>query len=798
MNNQKIRYHHFLSQSMNGLMVYFVVSFLMVFFARSIDQAPMRTLSFDLGIHIDRAMPTFIALKESQLSNKELIRKDTKEFLDSVHNKDIFIDQICVECVLNLESEKNKLSQKEVKPRLRSLAGVTIRGQRRLPELKITAPRQLGQLNISCLPKKMANKKVDSAVQVSALDLAMLPMNEFEIKKKVQNKEKFDEVVLIEDWVESLKPELQNRVVAAQNRGVDFTAIDLATVDINSKVHEIISQEKASGLLGSVDSPKPRHITSSIKDSKGVLVYNKDSHNEDVNNKENHGTEPLLKSPETGSVSVADNNLKSFEDMKTRESDVTPFSHKIRGSLALSPGLAMTDKETLVVYQKVKNDRLAQAQINWETGQFVIEVKEPVGRIVAMMFQKGDEGKDEDLVAYSEQRIGDPNEPVNLFLQPLSSTDLFGTVMGDLQLGGGEWTLSGVKIQIGHKTFESEQDGAFEIINFPANGHVIASLFHHDFWPAVASFKRGYPNSISLIETPRLHHFFDQVKENIGMEVSSSAVIWGRVLDGATPLSGAKVQVRGHEPYFSYYFNSIEVEPKRESTNTDGRFAIVGLETGIYIVDVEWRGQVLPSQFIWVNKHQVSFLEIQAQAKEYQVSVVDVFDKNPVNQNIYDPLEDYSIKDPKQEKIFRSKQEFFNFIDVGQDQEMIRYYFKPSAFHIEVSYVLPEWIDQIKREAKISDQIHSGVVVVLFPSEMLDNNMKLNVLVNDQEINDKIYFTRNGEWSLVQPNSDDIRGVIIYNVSEGINHVEIQGDTSLLCFKSIFVGQEAPSVFQAF
>ncbi len=168
---------------------------------------------------------------------------------------------------------------------------------------------------------------------------------------------------------------------------------------------------------------------------------------------------------------------------------------------------------------------------------------------------------------------------------------LSGAVVGNDGAPVARAVVAAYDLRLGYVTTRTDADGNWRITGLPAGGYRVRAVPPDDD-PRVQAF---LPEAANLCASPVVTVDEDDSQDGLDLTLAEGGRITGRVLDaGGAPVVGATVATVGAS-------ERSELTMRRTTTGADGRFTLVGLDSGVgaaepYLVAVQAAG--FPEQYL--------------------------------------------------------------------------------------------------------------------------------------------------------------------------------------------------------
>ena len=294
---------------------------------------------------------------------------------------------------------------------------------------------------------------------------------------------------------------------------------------------------------------------------------------------------------------------------------------------------------------------------------------------------------------------------------------------------------------------------------------------------------------------------------------SSSPIIWGRVTQEGQPVKGAQVELAGDMGLRPIYFNAYIPDSQLKSTQTDGLFAFVGLDSGLQAVRVTLDEKYVSTQVTLTQEEYVSYLDIAV--APVRSASVEVYD-GQADQSLSADIQVYGTG--KIIEIDGSKDEAMYFpggpgvmileVDPGDEYLFSRHSVHRSQKSIELPAVRQDWWRRVKfqlaREeagGKVffgggleeeSALNHSHIIgyvngsdydIIFDQAAGMDSDSDMDL--DHREI---VYFDKDGKIiysSTKHGSGQGGGGFIIFNVPKGLHSVTIVPSNSSISISNV-------------
>jgi hypothetical protein len=291
--------------------------------------------------------------------------------------------------------------------------------------------------------------------------------------------------------------------------------------------------------------------------------------------------------PQVPSIESSD---EPVESRRRVEQKIFAGRLELRGGLALAQG-----HERIRVFREVSGQNLEEGVVDFKRAEFEIFVDQPVGLLVAEL--RNPHGH---LIGRGEVEISRmmPQKDVLISMRPVFPGLEGRLLVADpsIELGGDRAVETGRlpparagRVQGAESPIDmvTAADGRFADASVGLGSSVLLSAQHRQSWSQLLLGIAGQSQSHVLWSDQAIQRVAAALNQTI--DKSSQGVIYGRVLDGGRPVSGAIVQLAGATAESRVvYFNMAGVaDPSLKETASNGLYVIVAPPPGLYFVSAD-------------------------------------------------------------------------------------------------------------------------------------------------------------------------------------------------------------------
>jgi hypothetical protein len=452
----------------------------------------------------------------------------------------------------------------------------------------------------------------------------------------------------------------------------------------------------------------------------------------------------------------------------------------IRGHLKFSQGLAYTGVDLQITVARVfEGEAIETGKIWLRDARYEIPIKEAQGYLITEVHDRSGL-----LLAYHEYDLNQlPAPQSNQY-----TVDGIDITLVPVQQGAIVKVISGysyenklIPVEAAEVTLEPfgsalkvDGEGQFVERSLEIGSDILVKVASKNHWPTLTRVTSGAAATVRIFHESMMKALIDIVStEWDRVENQTKGVVWGIVTEKGRPVDGAVVEITGDVGTLSYLNQIYLPDVAMKQTSKNGMFAAIGAEPGLQAVRVTFRNQVFPAQVVKTEPGHVTFLQINFdELQTLRLRVVDGFNENaPIDASVRalgsEVIID-GVTDAQDLKIQKSPLAFhFLEADAGLDYEMIRVEEPLSEHFIRFPMVQRAWLQNLKTQAKLSDQLGVGAIVGWV------NENGFDVILNDgsgHAGHQFIYFDRDGRRVERGPRAV---GFVLFHVPMGQHTITI-------------------------
>ena len=545
-----------------------------------------------------------------------------------------------------------------------------------------------------------------------------------------------------------------------------------------------ISPVKIEATLASVES-RPRQFRSWQQKLDDLIK-------KEMQDRGEESSEKVITSS-TGSQIVVAANQKTMSAAYSKKSDErpaksSPIQYKkidenfgqflLRGQIVMTGGLAFTGAETkLAVFHYDENQIQAEAEIDFETGQYAISVENFSGHLVAELYDENDKviGSAE-LALDNNKSLSDAKngEVFSLALKP-NEEGLIARVVSARSFDQHVIMVDGAEVDDSLELGKviAPKDGYVRRANITKDSSVLWNVSAAGHWDTMVLGVSNFFKKIPLFPVAMLEAFSSIVHGENLSSLADFGILWGRVVSQGKPVAKAKVELAGAHFGNPTYFSSYIPDIHKDDTGKDGYFVFSKVEKGIVSIRAKVGDELYPTRVVPIEPGKVSYVELERPSpRSVIIEAQDYHNRSkPMDIRLMVLGYENTIEFKSNEKgalrlVDRSGMTYVD-LDAGLDYLMTRFSISAFQRYKKFNLFTQEWLYGVLRYKRVNLENETGVVIGL-----LDSN---NVIVQsggrpiDREI---IYFDSTGR-PLLKSEKNLASGFILYNVPFGAKTLEV-------------------------
>jgi hypothetical protein len=259
----------------------------------------------------------------------------------------------------------------------------------------------------------------------------------------------------------------------------------------------------------------------------------------------------------------------------------------------------------------------------------------------------------------------------------------------------------------------------------------------------------------------------------------TNSLTWGKVTRDGVPISGAKVEVEGHENAQPIYLNSLWIpDPSLKMTTENGLFVISNLPEGYHSLLVTKGESYFVHSNIVSERNTVSVAEVEATAKkEYiDIKVFDAFEGSPQTATVaFQGLPDaVDITGFLRADFQQINQVSIASILPSDDYLPMLITYSDQTDFIHLPLLPKDWMNSLISQQRVDDVIGTGFIVGFIQ----DEDFEVYLSESEQYKNERlIYFDSQGRVTDGEKGKAG-GGFIIANIDPGSASVIVIGSKS--------------------
>lgn len=279
---------------------------------------------------------------------------------------------------------------------------------------------------------------------------------------------------------------------------------------------------------------------------------------------------------------------------------------------------------------------------------------------------------------------------------------------------------------------------------------------------------------------------FSQFDEN-------GSIVWGQVVRGGQPISGAHVSVESDSEYQPIYFNSLLIpDPTLKATSDNGYFVVLNLEPGFHSLLASQAGVYLSHSNVVTDENAISVADMTSSMDRDSVSlrVFDAFNGTAQKAQVemqslpealsVDGYANVNLSLKHQLSFARVHPESTKYLDT-----LVLY--DDGSDHVHAPLIQMAWLNQIQQQRKINPYPDTGIVIGFVPSVDFETYLPNDSHYSPDQI---VYFDANGS---ITDHGVAGGGFILFNVKPGVQSVVI-GDKNSEMLQTQVLPVDAQSV----
>lgn len=479
----------------------------------------------------------------------------------------------------------------------------------------------------------------------------------------------------------------------------------------------------------------------------------------------------------------------------------------IRGPLELAGGLALTHARDRIAVVRESRGQFIESGAVWirearyeifvesMEGHLVAEVRSPQGEVVGRgqislsSLESSDQKKTLDGVVLRVQPVA---TGITGRVQSAYSSSSTGTSSGARSVSRG---ISGVKVEFQQTPHETRtvSGGIFEESRFTEGSRVMASIEAKDHWPTIASLTTGGEPVVPIFSTKMMEAFVsltaptDMKTSQLDELRETKGVVWGRIVRGSKPVSGASVEVLTEGIGEPVYFNDLMLpDPSLKSTGASGLFAIPAAAEGLHAIQV------------YIGKRLSDPVYLQAKAKSVVALELDVLKASEIESRVYEAFRPEKNISAELRIMGHIKARRMNLdaenaggrdsivkfahlgaptiVDVaaGSEYLAVRVVQNPETRYFDVPLVSRAWYDRVVARMRYNSPSTTGNVIGFI------QGIRYRVMVEEESLSGPakvVYFDDRGEL-ISQEYGVPGGGFILLGLKDGMRTVLIEAEGS--------------------
>jgi hypothetical protein len=486
---------------------------------------------------------------------------------------------------------------------------------------------------------------------------------------------------------------------------------------------------------------------------------------------------------------------------------ITNNLHKIKGTLALAPGLALGDR-TLELHRYLEGVAHESGRVNVQTGEFEILTQDDHGSLIAELFDKSglivasgsinieEQNKDENKDAQLEILVSQKNQFAGNLVNFNRSPDrLITSKMNSFKGEAAEILYSSLGV-----SDKTDVLGTFRFPKVASSSWGIVRAQAKKFRESIFLMGAGEGQNLAMIPESlitALENLTDEEasknnSRNESQKENHGGVIWGQILLDGKPVSGITVSMELNEDMAPIYLEGFIPNKSIPATTENGFFVFTDLMPGYYSLVARRNGEYFGHINLVSDENTVAVGNIEASTRKRTSSlkVYDAFEGSPEEaqvqlQSLKEDIFVPGIANIQLPKVQR--------LSLGQVQPARAEYaptrinYNDSDDYIHVPLVRLEWLDYISQQGRISQSPNTGVVVGFVPEDSFEAYLTHEDKYSTDNI---IYFDHKGVRTQTGVAGG---GFVMFNVPVGTQSVVVMSKKSEM-LSSIVVPVDEKSI----
>ncbi len=480
---------------------------------------------------------------------------------------------------------------------------------------------------------------------------------------------------------------------------------------------------------------------------------------------------------------------------------------EISGLLTFAKGAALIGgRQELTVRHMLDGVVNEEGVVNIPDGSYHISTAKLEGEILAEVRSR--EGQ---LLARAKVNLNDLAEKyghvarirdLSLTIEPAFSS-LQAEVVGAGDVGDRKFTIADAHLRVQGLDREIAYDRIkkqFSDETVVAPSSFIARASHLMHWPTISIAQSGEKFQLQLLQNKVVEALLNITLDKFkAREALEQGLIWGRVMMGLQPVSGAQIRIVGETEKRPIYLNGSMPEKDRTTTAASGAYAFTLAEAGEKMLRVNLGEKLYWPILVHTEKKTVSYADMKIEPRRnVTIKSVEAFTQKPNNSEVA-PLgtdEKYFISDNGQTRIAVDTVSGLNYLEAFCDDKHvnIRSLLRSGQTELNFEFVTKEWLKHAREHLGLKEVSGAGAALFFVNGDEYEVTLGAGSEYKDKNI---VYFDSTGRL-IDQPVDDG--GFVVLNEPSGLQSITVIPQkskkviTRLVYFDDVAVANETISL----